>query len=131
MLDYPKYSREELIDIIEKLSYDKAFGILTRTGLEIKMEGDYNCLFIDFDNIHYLNHCIGYNAVNNIIKTILNPCKSQFVLIGRLFSGDEIVMLTKQDNILKIYNQLRIEAIKFNMGFHYKILYNIKNLEEI
>ncbi len=52
MNKYSKFSRKELIEIIEKLSHDKAFDILTRTGLEVEMEGEYNGIFIDFNNIH-------------------------------------------------------------------------------
>ncbi len=87
MNKYSKFSRKELIEIIEKLSHDKAFDILTRTGLEVEMEGEYNGIFIDFNNIHKLNHLIGYEMVNEKIKNILYSISEYKVIIGRFFSG--------------------------------------------
>ncbi len=131
-MNYSRFTRKELIKIIEKLSHDSAFGILTRTGLEIRMKGEYHCLFIDFDNIHSLNHTLGYDVVNQRIKTILSSLTIPGILVGRLFSGDEIVVLVKLPtyNIYSIEKMLKEISFKYNMTFKSKF-YTIHSLEEV
>lgn len=131
MSKYSKFSREDLIKIIEKLSHDKAFDIYTRTGLEIEMEGEYNCIFIDFNNVHELNHTIGYNKVNEKIQNILYSVADYCILVGRFFSGDEIVILTKLEDLEILIEILKREAKINNMSFKYKTFYHIINLDEI
>lgn len=131
MNKYSKYTRDELIEIIEKLSHDKAFDILTRTGLEVEMEGEYNCIFIDFNNIHELNHTIGYDAVNERIQNILYSIADYMVIVGRFFSGDEIVVLTKSEDLEVLLDLLKREAKIYDMSFKYKTFYHITSLSEI
>ena len=83
---------------IKFLSIDAAFGILTRPALEIEMSeqnGIANIYIIDFNDVHKLNKQLGYNNVNVIIRNSILKLKERYfgIIIGRVFSGDEIVII--------------------------------------
>lgn len=116
------------------LSIDKAFGILTRNGIDERIKtikGLFNVIFIDFDNVHNLNKINGYNNINNLFKRIFGTFKfRRDDLVGRWFSGDEIIIVTKGNckTILKRFNN---HADAFGVKFKFAIFEKVISLEEI
>jgi GGDEF domain-containing protein len=106
----------------EKLCIDDSFGILTRPALEIAMRQYlqvFDCLFIDFNNMGKLNKIIGYGTVNKIIQKIFNAFIDDQRLVGRWFSGDEIIVVC--DNVDKAKNELTSICHSFGMTFKHRI----------
>jgi len=86
----------------EKLLWDPSFEVYSHAGLEEigKTLGDkYKTVaFIDFDDVRELNNIYGYEEVNRIIRDTLKELSSAAgVFIARWFSGDEVVMLSRND----------------------------------
>jgi GGDEF domain-containing protein len=107
---------------IHVLSMDPAFGIYTRQALEFLADhqprGERLVIFLDFDRIHELNEEIGYEEVNKRIKYMLRLPMRSGDLVGRWFSGDEIVMVldtTKAGNAIQ--RRLREAADEVGMTF--------------
>src|SRR4030067_3146753 len=102
-----------------RLSYDKAFGILTRQALEIELEDmkKFDCCFIDFHNMRSFNRLLGYKKVNEIIHAIFDEFKTQGnFIIGRWFSGDEILITGEVNRgTLAIFREI---AHKYGLSFH-------------
>lgn len=92
--------------LINELIMDDCFGILTRNGLKYKLKNieQFNALFIDFTNIHHLNNLIGYTLVNKVIKFGFKRMLREMphLIIGRLFSGDEIVIVTLKNDLNEV-----------------------------
>ena len=112
---------------IRKLSQDRAFGILTRNALEMRIDTvshNFDCVFIDFNGVKQLNDEMGYKNVNSIIRAIFANCQFRSEdLIGRWFSGDEIVVTTEFD-IEGLLERLIMQANKRNISFKFKIFKN-------
>ena len=83
---------------------DEPFGVLTRPALELVMsngnggigrEKEATLYIIDFKDIHKLNSQRGYQSVNNMIKRTIADLTGIFdgLIIGRIFSGDEIAII--------------------------------------
>lgn len=107
---------EEQAAIIEHLSHDAAFDILTRSGLEhlcwpkIVKEASY-IIFIDIDHMHELNERLGYEKVNEIIRASIHgrdvvKKERRALDIGRWFSGDEIVIIIRDGDPVKYAKSL-------------------------
>ena len=84
-------------ELIAFLSHDSAFGILTRPSFEYQLIYNikhHHLYCIDFNGIHNLNKHLGYTTVNNIFKNIFEGLQigHPSVIIGRVFSGDEIAI---------------------------------------
>ena len=122
--------KQRLEKIISKLTVDSSFEIFTRAGLEYNMRGEYNCLFIDFKDISILNSTYGYNHVNKLICEIFKRFTLRHVLIGRLFSGDEIVILSKTLGIALLQTEFA-KAVDGKIKYREQQVYNIKTLLEI
>jgi len=91
-------------DLIDNLCQDKAFGILTRNGFEYKLAegGDffgYQLILMDFFDVSILNTTWGYLNVNEKFRDLFSPF-IETNIIGRCFSGDEIIILTKKPSIV-------------------------------
>jgi GGDEF domain-containing protein len=113
---------QALSDRIHVLSMDPAFGIYTRQALQFLADhqprGERLVIFLDFDRIHELNEEIGYEEVNKRIKYMLRLPMRSGDLVGRWFSGDEIVMVldtTKAGNAIQ--RRLREAADEVGMTF--------------
>lgn len=87
------------LEKIEYLSYDPAFGILTRPALELAVS---ECTpigapmyILDLADIHRKNITFGYMVVNGKIYRALKKTKETHthLIMGRVFSGDEIVII--------------------------------------
>lgn len=114
--------------IIEYLSYDKMFGILTRPALELKIEGTINACLIDFNNLKKLNQLLGYNKVNARIFKIFEKFKCYGCVCGRWFSGDEILIVDK--DIEPKISQLEKISHKYGMTFK-TIFFQDRSLKQI
>ena len=91
--------RELYNETVTKLSFDSVFGILTRSGLELKMQniGIFNAVFIDFEHIKEMNEKYGYEEVNKRIREKLDKLKYPDYILGRWFSGEEQVIISVED----------------------------------
>lgn len=88
-------------EIIERLSIDPSYGILTRAALEIDLaprEKEIRFVaFLDIDYLHDLNSRIGHDEANKKIRRALHLRASDVILSGKWYSGDEIVILLSGD----------------------------------
>ena len=83
---------------IARAHYDEAFGMLTRQGLDAKLNRlttEVDVLFIDLDHIHELNTALGYTEVNRLVRQAF-AVRASDTLIGRWQSGDELVVITRR-----------------------------------
>lgn len=118
----------------ENLIMDKSFGILNRNSLERKIAllgKSFNVGFIDFCDIHNLNKEKGYEGVNTIFKKLFTGFKFRKEdIVGRWFSGDEIVIISKNhmDNQL-----MRLEeyAKSLELTFKSHIFNGVSSLDEL
>lgn len=84
----------------EALKHDPAYGILTRPGFEIEMRKVTDAtavIFLDVDKFHDINDSHGYEGANTMMRNALNIRHDDILLMGRRYSGDEIVILVKGD----------------------------------
>lgn len=109
--------------IIQELCQDKAFGVLTRNGLEYmapKLRSfpcGYYIILMDFCNVSKLNERYGYEEVNARFTELFTGFKDEN-LIGRCFSGDEIIMITLYDGIIR---SLKAKGEELNLHLRYAV----------
>jgi GGDEF domain-containing protein len=125
---------------IQYLSTDKAFGILTRGGLEFALlenKGKFCSLYIlDLENLHSLNRTCGYEKVNQKIQKIFKKLKNydKNLIVGRIFSGDEICIVDLKRTEYLMCQLRRImsdELLSFkNKGFPFTIPKNLSQIQE-
>jgi len=117
-------------NIIKRLSYDKAFGILTRPALELELEKieEFNCCLIDINNLKSLNRLLGYGKINDIIYDIFDEFKKESnCFVGRWFNGDEILIVDK--NIKQVVCLLDIIAKENGISFKTNYFKNVNLLK--
>lgn len=108
-------------DKIFYLSQDRMFGILTRPALELALseqKGIGTIFFLDISRLHQLNKVHGYIQVNERLKRIFIQIKDKYsdLIIGRIFSGDEIAIvdLTRYRSLINYINSVfQSEKIEF------------------
>lgn len=121
-------------DIIKYLSIDPIFGIYNRNYIEyiIKKKKLKNIYILDFENVGEMNENIGYEEVNKRFKNIFKIVKTdkfKKIYIGRLFSGDEIILATNKKEVNEQINILIDNSKKNDMNFKYFYFkYNIKTI---
>lgn len=114
---------------VQYLSIDPAFGILTRPALELKLssmpdERIARIFVLDLNDIHKLNNVIGYEAVNRTIRAVLSTIGGKFpsIIIGRVFSGDEIAMIDEGQTYFDIEHGVvpyfEAESMSFKYVYH-------------
>jgi hypothetical protein len=111
----------ELERAIRALSWDDAFGMLTRQGLlhaaSVQPRGTRPVIFLDLDGIHTLNQQIGYEEVNRRIHATFQDAGLRHSdIVGRWYSGDEIVIITDGDPqavIEKLTQAARANGVTF------------------
>jgi GGDEF domain-containing protein len=122
---------------IEFLSVDKAFSILTRNALELKMEchlgEEADVAFIDFNNVHNMNLNYGYRTVNGVFTTIFKTFHfRKNDIVGRWFSGDEIVIAVYEKNVINnIIKRFKEHCQKYNVSFKHIIFYGVTSKEQL
>lgn len=81
---------------IKRLSYDKTFGIWKREYIEKrapkKPDANKSLIFLDINDMHSLNVTLGYVEVDSRINKALRVVRRN-ELVGRWYSGDEIVII--------------------------------------
>ena len=117
---------EYLLSKINYLSEDKAFGILTRQALELKIsesEVNMRVYVIDFNGIHDLNKKLGYLKVNGIIHELFRQLKLKYpyqaVFFGRIFSGDEVAIVVNHTYPNKVINDFIKICKNKDIGFKF------------
>lgn len=86
--------------IKEYLEIDDCFGIYTRQGFIWNVCNGktptmiLSVVLLDFDNVHHMNKEFGYQKVNRMFRTTFQLWQQQYpqMIIGRVFSGDEIAI---------------------------------------
>lgn len=124
--------RRDYENKILDLSFDKSFGILTRGALEetiSHLKYPFNAIFIDFDSIHALNNKIGYEKVNTIFRNMFSTFEDKIPIIGRWFSGDEILMIT--NNPSKTIIQFESHVKEYDLGLKYKLIYDCRSVIDL
>jgi len=115
-------------EIIKFLSHDRAFGILTRNALELKLkslEKPFRAIFFDFVDLHNLNKNNGYKKVNEDIRKAFKEFEFRETdIVGRWFSGDEILVAVTDNgsDIIKLTDRLCIHFDKYNLKIRTIIL---------
>jgi GGDEF domain-containing protein len=95
------------------------FNILSRTGVEEnwehrKHEENIAIAVIDIDDMKYANTNYGYDEVNERIKKSFSVVReSNLLTVGRLFNGDEMIIIAPQHEILHPCKRL-LQAFKDN-----------------
>ena len=108
---------------IVRLAYDRAFGMLTRPALLDRAErlpnGEYFVLALDLDGVHELNGRVGYEEVNRRVRESFVPAFRHTDLVGRWFSGDEILVLLPYDSsaAIGLVKRLHREAAANDLSF--------------
>ena len=118
--------------VIEELCHDNAFGILTRNGLEYKLKQidditNYRLIWLDFCNVSKSNMLLGYEEVNRRFRELFKQFGSADEIIGRCFSGDEIIVITKNTDCLV---GMKTKANLLGLDFRYCIGDFTGNLEK-
>ena len=113
---------------VKELGWDQCFGMFTRPAfLEIcRMQPRVTraVVFLDFDRIHELNHEVGYEEVNRRIRAVFDGSLRRSDLVGRHFSGDEVVVVLDTDDRAiahKLLEGLRNRAGEHGLSFTYAL----------
>ena len=124
---------------VKRLSFDKAFGILSRQGLDErlrKIKKNFSFIFIDFCDVGRLNEKLGYTLVNRLFNNIFRGFTFRKTdIVGRWFSGDEILIITFEGDVeMLLYRFMefcKYRLIRFNNFFHKDVskeeMYSILN----
>ena len=126
--------REKYNENIIRLSTDTVFGILNRSGLEIKMRNkntQFNAIFIDFNNMKELNEKHGYEEVNKKIRKKLKKLKRDECVLGRWFSGDEVVVISFSDFDKPFLETLNKLSVRGTPKFKYWMFLEQNNMDEL
>lgn len=108
---------------VRKLSIDTNFNVYTRPALLDRAErlpnNEYFVLVLDLDGVHALNNQVGYEEVNRRVRDSFIPVFRHTDLIGRWFSGDEILILLPYDpeTAIGLVKRLRREAAINGLSF--------------
>lgn len=116
--------KEKIARLEKELGYDDSFGILNRNGLlrhcRRQARGQERwILFIDIDDMHGMNAQLGYEETNHRIRSMFDISRRESDLIGRFFSGDEILCVsgTRKKDARALLNRLRKKAAGLGISF--------------
>jgi len=118
---------QELKQRVDELSWDSAFGMWTRGAFlqfcRVMPRGQRVVVFIDLNDIHTLNHVLGYKEVDRRVREIFSIPFRKSDIVARWYSGDEIVILFDSDmaGAEKKIAELKESARKQDMDFEYEI----------
>ena len=118
---------EELQKRIRELQWDTAFDMWTRTALlqicRMMPRGKRAVAFFDFDDIHGLNHKVGYVEVDRRIRQTFSIQFRTSDLVARWYSGDEIVIVFDADEsgAREKIAELKQQADLENVGFMFQL----------
>ncbi len=116
--------KEKIARLEKELGYDDSFGILNRNGLlrhcRRQARGQERwILFIDIDDMHGMNARLGYEETNRKIRSMFDISRRESDLIGRFFSGDEILCIsgTRRKDARALLKRLKIKATGLGISF--------------
>lgn len=120
-------------DDFRNLIIDKHFGIFTRNYIDFVLRyspKEYSIIIVDFDHVKQMNISLGYKATNDIFRRMFMSFHRQTnAIIGRWFSGDEIVLLTLDDPYLLLS---KFELHCSGRNLHYKLItVSTKKIEDL
>lgn len=111
---------------VRALSHDDAFGMLTRPALLFQAGrlpvGNYFLLYCDLDQMHDLNRRLGYEAVNDRVRLSFALGFRHTDLVGRWFSGDEILLVLPDDSrmvwglVQRLQREAKAQGISFTFA---------------
>ena len=88
---------EDLQRRVRELSWDEPFGMWTRSAFlqfcRVMPRGERTLAFVDLDDIHHLNHQLGYTEVDRRIRATFSIPFRASDIVARWYSGDELVIL--------------------------------------
>lgn len=123
----PAASVEALHEHVRRLSYDDAFGMLTRPALiqhARRLPPDaYFVLFLDLSHMRLLNARLGYEEVNRRVRRTFTPAHRRTDLVGRWYSGDEILIVLPHDPtalsglVVRLVRHARANGLSFVYAF--------------
>lgn len=119
---------------ISFLSTDRAFGILTRNALELKLRNkeNFTAIFVDFTGIHKLNKEFGYKEINERVRNLIESFHFRKTdIIGRWFSGDEIVIVLGGGYGKSLASRFESHCRKHKFKIKYKVLEHLKDFDEL
>jgi GGDEF domain-containing protein len=94
---------QELRRRVAQLSWDATFGMWTRDAFiefcRVMPRGVRAIAFVDLNDIHTLNHQLGYPEVDRRIRATFAIPFRRSDLVARWYSGDEIVILFDSDRL--------------------------------
>lgn len=105
---------------IEFLSTDKAYGVLTRPAVELRLkelQSDKTVYFVyaDLDRFKAVNDKYGKAGANGrVFRALLSVRQSDVVISGRWFSGDELVFAIRGDPVAfanRLQKNLKAEGL--------------------
>lgn len=126
ILGYEQEIRE-LREEIRELQWDSPFGMWTRNAFlnicNMMPRGRRVVAFIDLDDIHDLNHEVGYAEVDRRIRSTFSIQLRSSDLVARWYSGDEIVVLFDSDKTgaRKKIGELQDSAQSNGLGFVWEL----------
>jgi GGDEF domain-containing protein len=92
---------EDLRQRVRELSWDSAFGMWTRSAFlqfcRVMPRGQRAIAFLDLNDIHSLNHELGYVEVDRRVREAFAIPLRRSDIVARWYSGDEIVILFDSD----------------------------------
>lgn len=120
-------SLDALKEHVQRLSFDDAFGMLTRPAIlhhAAKLPARmYFVLFFDIDGTGALNQRLGYEEVNRRVRASFAPAFRITDLVGRWYSGDEILAVIPHDSrmlvglIARLSRQAEANGLSFTYAF--------------
>lgn len=126
ILGYERHIRD-LECKIRELQWDQTFGMWTRVAFiqlcSVMPRATRIVAFVDLDDIHDLNHTLGYPEVDRRIRAAFSIPWRSSDLVSRWYSGDEIVILFDGDEAgarLKM-TELEQSARTHGLGFSFEI----------
>lgn len=126
-MNYDNMTREDLIAMIESLSYDKSFGVMKKERgiLDYGNIADgTDVIFIDLANVHAANHLYTMDGYDQFVRNVLDNIKHEDTVIK--FGGDEIVIIPRNGTHLEEYIN-RLMALMYSNNI-YAVIATMKSM---
>jgi hypothetical protein len=103
-MNYDNLTREELIAVIQELSFDRSFGIIKKERGILdygNIVDGTDVIYIDLANVHAANHLYTMDGYDSFVRNVTAQIKHEDVVIK--FGGDEIVIIPRNGTSLVDY----------------------------
>jgi GGDEF domain-containing protein len=114
----PEQRIAELEALVDRLTHDASYGCLSRAGFELQWQPGGAIVFGDIDHMHRLNHDLGYETVNEMIRDALAALRlrADTFVAGRWFSGDELVWAVPSLDAHAFAERVRAAFASYGLG---------------